>query len=87
MAEEKRPVEVIMAGLAFEPRVVAIKALLDSHREKVALLKETAEALEHANEWLEIEGCDCGTDEPGTCALCEASAALSKLRAAGVLED
>jgi hypothetical protein len=33
-------------------------------------------ALEHAVEWLDEQGCDCGTDEPGTCALCEANAAL-----------
>jgi hypothetical protein len=33
-------------------------------------------ALRHAVEWLDEQGCDCGTDEPGTCALCEAHAAL-----------
>ena len=33
-------------------------------------------ALRHAVEWLDEQGCDCGTDEPGTCALCEANAAL-----------
>lgn len=34
-------------------------------------------ALEHAIEWLDEQGCDCGTDEPGSCALCEARAALA----------
>jgi len=36
-------------------------------------------ALEHAIEWMSEDGCDCGTDEPGTCGLCEARAALAVL--------
>lgn len=35
------------------------------------------QALESAKEWLDELGCDCGTDEPGTCAWCLVTAALS----------
>jgi hypothetical protein len=35
-------------------------------------------ALKHADEWLDELGCDCGTDEPGTCAFCEVRAAIAK---------
>ena len=34
-------------------------------------------ALEHAAEWMAYYGCDCGNDEPGTCGLCVATAALA----------
>ena len=44
----------------------------------IAAAPDLLEALRHAVEWLEAEGCDCGTDEPGTCALCEAAAAIAK---------
>lgn len=44
----------------------------------IASAPDLLAALHHALEWLEIEGCDCGTDEPGTCALCEAGAAVRK---------
>ena len=30
-----------------------------------------------AREWMAEDGCDCGTDEPGTCALCQVEAAVS----------
>ena len=39
--------------------------------------KELVEALRNAEEWMSEEGCDCGVDEPGTCALCEVREALS----------
>ena len=42
-----------------------------------ARLARVVEAMEHALEWLEEEGCDCGTDEPNTCALCHAKAVLA----------
>lgn len=42
-----------------------------------------AEALRHAVEWLQEEGCDCGVGEAGTCALCEALALLATVRAEG----
>jgi hypothetical protein len=38
-----------------------------------------ARALTHALEWMREEGCDCGTDEPGTCALCEAERVLEEV--------
>lgn len=40
-------------------------------------LAKAARALEHDKEWLDEFGCDCGTDEPGTCAWCENKRALS----------
>lgn len=39
--------------------------------------QELVEILRHAEEWMADEGCDCGVDEPGTCALCEVREALS----------
>ena len=42
-----------------------------------ARLARVVEAMEHALEWLEEEGCDCGTDEPNTCALCHAKQVLA----------
>ena len=39
--------------------------------------QELVEILRHAEEWMAEEGCDCGVDEPGTCALCEVREALS----------
>ena len=34
-------------------------------------------ALESAEEWMAEDGCDCGTDEPGTCGLCLVRALLT----------
>ena len=36
-------------------------------------------ALRAAEEWMSEDGCDCGTDEPGTCALCLVRAAIGSL--------
>ena len=50
-----------------------------AHEELVEARKriETlTKALESADEWLTELGCDCGTDEPGTCAFCVVRAAL-----------
>ena len=41
-----------------------------------AKLAKVVEALIRAEEWMSDKGCDCGADEPGTCALCVAEAAL-----------
>jgi len=60
---------------AMIPQVEAMETELATLRERV---EELESALEHAIEWLAEEGCDCGTDEPGTCALCEAQAALGE---------
>ncbi len=38
-----------------------------------------AQALDHALERMREEGCDCGTDEPGTCALCGAERTLKEV--------
>ena len=42
---------------------------------------EVITALQSAVEWMKEDGCDCGTDEPGTCALCLCQNALSSLLA------
>jgi len=34
--------------------------------------------LEDAIAWMELDGCDCGTDEPGTCVLCMAKDVVEK---------
>lgn len=36
-------------------------------------------ALRGAVMWMDDDGCDCGTDEPGTCALCVAEATLREI--------
>lgn len=50
----------------------------DIERDK--LFNELIAALEHAVEWMDEDGCDCGTDEPGTCGLCHANRALKKVK-------
>ncbi len=47
----------------------AIRAVLEENEQLKA-------ALIPAEEWMAEDGCDCGTDEPGTCALCLTSKAL-----------
>jgi len=39
--------------------------------------KRLREALESAEDWMESDGCDCGTDEPRSCGLCLAADALA----------
>lgn len=51
---------------------------LDTVRQLVADLRACGEALAHADEWLDELGCDCGVDEPGTCAFCEVRTALAR---------
>ena len=41
------------------------------------------EALESAREWMIEEGCDCGVDEPESCALCLTVAALAAVKERG----
>jgi hypothetical protein len=36
------------------------------------------ETLKDAIAWMDPDGCDCGTDEPGTCALCMAEEIVKK---------
>ena len=59
----------------FDARVTPIEQERDAARAKVARLRS---ALVHADEWLDELGCDCGTDEPGTCAFCDCRAALAE---------
>jgi hypothetical protein len=44
-------------------------------------------ALESARDWMEEDGCDCGTDEPGTCGLCLVRAWLAASRAEAAPPD
>lgn len=41
--------------------------------------KRLVEALRSADAWMTPDGCDCGTDEPGTCALCMTRALLAEM--------
>ena len=43
---------------------------------EIAYANRLAEALKHAEEWLDWEGCDCGVMPDPPCALCEARAVL-----------
>jgi hypothetical protein len=45
-------------------------AIVNRLKKLEAWKRSTEVALEMAEEHLSEEGCDCGTDEPGTCALC-----------------
>lgn len=66
---------VVRAGC----RMCGGEAARAAHHANLALdLEQAADALErqrqvlaHAQEWLDEQGCDCGVDEPGTCAACE----------------
>jgi hypothetical protein len=51
---------------------------ITSARARLALYPSLVEALRQAEDWMESEGCDCGTDEPGTCGLCAVRAALAR---------
>ena len=46
----------------------------------LAAAPDLLEALEGAVEWMSQDGCDCGNDEPRTCALCVAEAAIAKTK-------
>jgi len=55
--------------------VIAEKdAALQRERE---VRKKLVEAMERGKEWMDEAGCDCGQDEPNTCALCVCNAALA----------
>jgi len=45
--------------------------------------EKLVEALEAAREWMIEEGCDCGVDEPESCALCLTVAALAAVKERG----
>lgn len=45
----------------------------------IASAPDLLEALKQAVEWMDEEGCDCGTDDP-PCALCFANAVLVNIR-------
>jgi len=75
-------------AIAFEPIVVhrgspATGTWVDANGEEanlrlIAAAPEMLEALRQAKDWLDEVGCDCGTDEPGTCAMCLVDAAIAK---------
>lgn len=50
----------------------------DANARLIAAAPDMLEALKHADEWLDELGCDCATDEPGTCAFCLVRAAIAK---------
>jgi len=58
-----------------------LKAKDDAHLTAMQRERECreklVEALEAAREWMIEEGCDCGVDEPESCALCLTVAALA----------
>ena len=41
-----------------------------------ARVAELEAAMHQAVEWMADDGCDCGEDEPGSCALCRCAALL-----------
>jgi hypothetical protein len=42
---------------------------------------EFLELLDDAEQWMTADGCDCGTDEPGTCSLCRVRKGLADFKA------
>jgi hypothetical protein len=65
--EERNPVDYFKEYLKVSQerdRLVARNAKLEA-------------AIEPAVAWMENDGCDCGTDEPGSCALCLCTALLN----------
>jgi len=56
---------------------VGVAALDIADRAGQAEIKRLKGVLAAAREWMAEDGCDCGTDEPGTCALCQVEAAVS----------
>lgn len=67
-------------------RVVELEGRLSRAHDAVAAAgaREAwmVEVLTHAHTWMSEDGCDCGTDEPGTCAMCEAYSIISSPRLA-----
>ena len=45
--------------------------------EQIARFIAVVSALQAAEDWLAKGGCHCGTDKPGTCALCKVRAAIA----------
>ena len=58
------------------PAVLYADHLAAMQRER-EVREKLVEALARAKEWMDEDGCDCGQDEPGTCALCICNAALA----------
>ena len=55
----------------------ALAAAENSMQRERECREKLVEALARAKEWMDEDGCDCGQDEPGTCALCICNAALA----------
>lgn len=58
-----------------------LRRVLAATEERVR--REMVDVLQSAEEWMAEDGCDCGTDEPGTCALCRVRAATNPYLAGG----
>jgi hypothetical protein len=58
---------------AFNERCKELQRDLDLMREKAGHQRDL---LMEAAAWMAKDGCDCGTDEPGTCGLCRIQKAL-----------
>ena len=71
------------AAVALHNAAPALLDALDAQAAEIAKAKEREkqlrEALTQAKDWIDEWGCDCGTDEPGTCAVCLADTALAEV--------
>lgn len=61
----------------------ALAKAIGERDQALAELDAADRLLVHAFEWIQELGCDCGTDEPDTCAYCRIH---SHLRARGLLK-
>ena len=63
--------------MLYSDHLAAIAAYEARLAEDAKVRAQLVEALEAAREWMIEEGCDCGVDEPESCALCLTVAALA----------
>jgi hypothetical protein len=61
-----------------EGTAIASRDSKDHYDSAVARIGELEEAMTHAVAWMELDGCDCGVSENGSCALCVCKSLLTK---------
>ncbi len=81
MSKPVHPIRKTINDVLVESFGYSIPGQARAEKKLARHVKPLLDALENSVAWMDDQGCDCGTDEPGTCALCVAQELLAAWRA------